>query len=70
MPSLSYTPPSSPTQQQYQQHPQRSLPPLPVSPALSDVTETSPCDYSKYSIRSDLYSAAVTSGQDKVWRPW
>lgn len=87
IPSASYTPPSSPTQQQselqQQQQQHRNnihrssvLPPLPVSPALSDVMETSssmaigPCDYSKYSIRSDLYSPSVASVSDKVWRPW
>ncbi len=83
IPSASYTPPSSPTQQQQQQQSDLSssrslhrsvLPPLPVSPALSDVMDTSsssgqPCDYSKYSIRSDLYSPSVVSAE-KVWRPW
>jgi len=77
IPSASYTPPSSPTQQQQSElhrsiH--RVLPPLPVSPALSDVMDstTGPCDYSKYSIRSDLYSPSVVMGNvsEKVWRPW
>ncbi|EFX66850.1 enhancer of split mgamma protein-like protein [Daphnia pulex] len=85
IPSASYTPPSSPTQQQQQQselhriHRSSVLPPLPVSPALSDVmdsttstTMTGPCDYSKYSIRSDLYSpsAVMANVSEKVWRPW
>lgn len=76
IPSASYTPPSSPTQQQQSElhriHRSSVLPPLPVSPALSDVMETSagPCDYSKYSIRSDLYSPSVSAVSDKVWRPW
>lgn len=80
IPSASYTPPSSPTQQQQQTdslrnlHNNRSsvLPPLPVSPALSDMTESglAPCDYSKYSIRSDLYSPSVAAMSEKVWRPW
>lgn len=75
IPSASYTPPSSPTQQQQSDlrniHNRSSvLPPLPVSPALSDMTESGPCDYSKYSIRSDLYSPSVAAASDKVWRPW
>jgi len=58
------------------------MPVSPVSsPALSDmgIAESGPCDYSKYSIRSDLYSppsfqtatavAAVEKG-GPVWRPW
>jgi hairy-and-enhancer-of-split protein len=84
IPSASYTPPSSPTQQQQSElhriHRSSVLPPLPVSPALSDVmdstssstTMTGPCDYSKYSIRSDLYSpsAVMANVSEKVWRPW
>ena len=82
IPSASYTPPSSPTQQQQQSELHRSihhrssvLPPLPVSPALSDVMDSTttggPCDYSKYSIRSDLYSPSVVANvSEKVWRPW
>ncbi|KAI9556174.1 enhancer of split mgamma protein-like protein [Daphnia sinensis] len=78
IPSASYTPPSSPTQQQQSElrsiHRSSVLPPLPVSPALSDVmdTTTGPCDYSKYSIRSDLYSPSVVLANvsEKVWRPW
>ncbi len=81
IPSASYTPPSSPTQQQQSElhrslHRSSVLPPLPVSPALSDVMDststTGPCDYSKYSIRSDLYSpsAVMANVSEKVWRPW
>lgn len=75
IPSASYTPPSSPTQQQQSElrsiHRSSVLPPLPVSPALSDVMDTTgPCDYSKYSIRSDLYSPSVATASEKVWRPW
>ena len=82
IPSASYTPPSSPTQQQQSElhrsiHRSSVLPPLPVSPALSDVMDSTttmtngPCDYSKYSIRSDLYSPSVVANvSEKVWRPW
>ena len=73
IPSASYTPPSSPTQQQDGLvHRSSVLPPLPVSPALSDMMDTSaiPCDYSKYSIRSDLYSPSIVVPAEKVWRPW
>ena len=71
-------------QQQQQQHQMRclSLPLMPVSPvsspALSDMgTESGPCDYSKYSIRSDLYSPSFQTSTaisaekgGPVWRPW
>ena len=60
-----YTPPTSPTL-----HHQSAASLSPVSsPALSDADST-PCDYSKYSIRSDLYSPSNLSDSGKVWRPW
>lgn len=60
-----YTPPTSPT---LHHQTVASLSPV-SSPALSDADPT-PCDYSKYSIRSDLYSPSNLSDNGKVWRPW
>lgn len=67
-----YTPPTSPTLSSPHPH-QMSTSLSPVSsPPLSD-SESTPCDYSKYSIRSDLYSPSNLSNvsdNGKVWRPW
>ena len=65
-----YTPPTSPMLVASPlHHRQMSLSPV-SSPALSDA-ESTPCDYSKYSIRSDLYSpTSNVSDPSKVWRPW
>jgi len=65
-----YTPPTSPTLHHHHHHHQSVASLSPVSsPALSDADST-PCDYSKYSIRSDLYSPSNLSDNGKVWRPW